>query len=64
MGITAEIGNIQNKSVHIFVFSVEILKSNGDDLSNLQNKLVCTPFIKNAYSYVWLGFVKGIKILK
>jgi hypothetical protein len=44
-GLTAEIENIQRKSVHILFFSVEILEGYGDGLGNLQNESVLTPFI-------------------
>jgi hypothetical protein len=45
VGLTAEMEYIQNKSVHIFVFSVELLKSNGEGLGNLHNKSAPTAFI-------------------
>jgi hypothetical protein len=48
VGLMAEIGNIQNKTVHIFVSSqvkVEVLESYREGLGNLQNKLDPTPFI-------------------
>jgi len=44
----AEIGNIQYKTVHIFVspqFKVEILESYGKGLGNLHNKSVPTSSI-------------------
>jgi len=38
LGLTAEIENIQRKSVHILVTSLGLLEGNGEGLGNLHNK--------------------------
>jgi len=43
--LMAEIENKLNKSVHVLVFSVELLESYGEGLGNLHSKSVPTPFI-------------------
>ena len=45
VGLTAEIENILNKSVHILLFSVEVLESYREGVGNLHSKSVPTPFI-------------------
>jgi len=64
MGLTAEIGNIHRKSLRIFVFSVEVLKSNGKVPGNSHNKSVSTLFISTHTVMHDLSFFKKNKILK
>jgi hypothetical protein len=42
MGLVAGIGNIKRKSVHVVVFSVQVLEGYGEVLGNLHYKLVLT----------------------
>jgi len=64
VGLTAEIGNIQYKSVHILFFSVGLLQNYEEGLGNLQNTSVPTPFVLIHTDMYDLYLFKENEILK